>query len=241
MVATIAREFPRLRLDLKLIELLGTDSEAPDVEIAVDGTEPGDMAGYEVRPLLVEPYLAVVPATSALATRAQVDLAELRDEAWVDNDVARGPCRQILLDACSTVGFSPAFHIETQDYPRPSGSSPRESGSRWFPGSVSGGCPTRPWRCRSCTPPRGGASPSGSALPRPSTLPSFGCSNCWTSGSPSADPRPDRGSRAGRTPRLGSICDRAPALARRRPSHRRARPAARQPAADRRCSTSCSG
>jgi len=117
VVAAIAREFPRLRLDLRLIELLGADSGPPDVEIAVDGAESSDIAGYQVHPLLIEPYLAVVPATSALARRAQVDLIELRDEAWVDNDVARGPCRQILLDACSTVRFSPAFHIETQDYP----------------------------------------------------------------------------------------------------------------------------
>jgi len=117
VVAAIAREFPRLRLDLRLIELLGVDSGPPDVEIAVDGAESSDITGYQVHPLLIEPYLAVVPATSALARRAQVDLIELRDEAWVDNDVARGPCRQILLDACSTVGFSPAFHIETQDYP----------------------------------------------------------------------------------------------------------------------------
>ena len=117
VVATIAREFPRLRLDLRLIELLAADSGAPDVEIAVDGAESGGIAGYQVHPLLTEPYLAVVPATSALARRAQVDLAELRDETWVDNDVARGPCRQAVLDACSTVGFSPAFHIETQDYP----------------------------------------------------------------------------------------------------------------------------
>jgi len=117
VVATIAREFPRLRLDLRLIELLAADSGAPDVEIAVDGAESGGIAGYQVHPLLTEPYLAVVPVTSALARRAQVDLAELRDEAWVDNDVARGPCRQAVLDACSTVGFSPAFHIETQDYP----------------------------------------------------------------------------------------------------------------------------
>jgi len=116
-VATIAREFPRLRLDLRLIELLAADSGAPDVEIAVDGAESGGIAGYQVHPLLTEPYLAVVPVTSALARRAQVDLAELRDQAWVDNDVARGPCRQAVLDACSTVGFSPAFHIETQDYP----------------------------------------------------------------------------------------------------------------------------
>jgi len=117
VLATIAREFPRLRLDLRLIELLAADSGAPDVEIAVDGAESGGIAGYQVHPLLTEPYLAVVPVTSALARRAQVDLAELRDQAWVDNDVARGPCRQAVLDACSTVGFSPAFHIETQDYP----------------------------------------------------------------------------------------------------------------------------
>ncbi len=117
VVATIAREFPRLRLDLRLIELLGADSGPPDVEIAVDGAESGGIAGYQVHPLLTEPYLAVVPVTSALGRRAQVDLAELRDQAWVDNDVARGPCRQGVLDACSTVGFSPAFHIETQDYP----------------------------------------------------------------------------------------------------------------------------
>ncbi|MFC0436298.1 LysR family transcriptional regulator [Kutzneria buriramensis] len=117
MVATLAREFPGLRLDLRLIELVGADAGPPDVEIFVDGTEPADIRGYRVRSLLTEPYFAVVPQGSALADRIEVDLAELRDEAWVDNDVARGACRQAVLDACSTVGFSPAFHIETQDYP----------------------------------------------------------------------------------------------------------------------------
>jgi DNA-binding transcriptional LysR family regulator len=116
VVATIAREFPRLRLDLRLVELLGADSAAPDVEIFVEGAESSGLAGYRVRPLLTEPYFAVVPATSRLARRAQVDLVELRDEAWVDNDVARGPCRQAVLEACSMAGFSPAFHVETQDY-----------------------------------------------------------------------------------------------------------------------------
>jgi len=117
MVAALAREFPGLRLDLRLIELVGADAGPPDVEIFVDGTEPADLRGYRVRPLLTEPYFAVVPRGSALADRLSVDLADLRDEAWVDNDVARGACRQAVLDACSTVGFSPAFHIETQDYP----------------------------------------------------------------------------------------------------------------------------
>jgi DNA-binding transcriptional LysR family regulator len=121
VVAALHREFPRLRLDLRLIELLGTDSGPPDVEIAVAGAESRAESegadGYQTRPLLTEPYLAVVARTSALAGRTQVDLAELRDEAWVDNDVARGPCRQALLDACSAAGFAPSFRIETQDYP----------------------------------------------------------------------------------------------------------------------------
>lgn len=117
VAATIMREFPRLRLDLRLIELVGADSGPPDVEITVEGAEASDIAGYQLCQLLTEPYLAVVPVTSALSRRTQVDLVELRDEAWVDNDVARGPCRQAVLDACSSVGFSPAFHIETQDYP----------------------------------------------------------------------------------------------------------------------------
>ncbi|MFC0546297.1 LysR family transcriptional regulator [Kutzneria chonburiensis] len=117
IVATLAREFPGLRLDLRLIELVGADAGPPDVEIFVDGTEPTDLRGYRVRSLLTEPYFAVVPRGSALASRSSVDLADLRDEAWVDNDVARGACRQAVLDACSTVGFSPVFHIETQDYP----------------------------------------------------------------------------------------------------------------------------
>ena len=116
VVAAITREFPRLRLDLRLIELSGPQTGPPDLEIAVDGTEP-DPPGYRCRTLVTEPYYAVVRADSPLAARDDVDLTRLRDEPWVDNDVSRGPCRQALLDACTTVGFSPTFHVETQDYP----------------------------------------------------------------------------------------------------------------------------
>lgn len=118
VVAVMSQEFPQLRLDLRLIELTGTDAGPPDVEITVDGARPDlERTGYRVHPLLVEPYLAVVPAGSDLAGRTEVELTELRDRSWVDNDVARGRCRQVVLDACSAAGFSPAFHIETQDYP----------------------------------------------------------------------------------------------------------------------------
>ncbi len=61
--------------------------------------------------------MAVLPVEHPLAGRSTIALAELRDEQWVDNDFSRGPCRQVVLDACAAAGFAPAFHIETHDYP----------------------------------------------------------------------------------------------------------------------------
>lgn len=116
VVAAVTREFPRLRLDLRLVELQG-ESWQPDVEVFVEGSPSSVLAGYRVRRLLEEPYLAVVRRDSDLAGRDEVPLRELADRAWVDNDVARGPCRQVLLDACAAAGFTPSFRVETQDYP----------------------------------------------------------------------------------------------------------------------------
>ncbi len=119
IVATISREFPGLRLDLRLIELVSAATASPDVEIYVEDTERPvpDPAGFVSRPLTSDPYHAVVPADSAWAAYESVTLRELSQVPWVDNDVARGPCRQALLSACTSVGFVPDFSIETQDYP----------------------------------------------------------------------------------------------------------------------------
>lgn len=116
-VAALVREFPGVRLDLRLIELGGTDPFEPDVELYIDGAPSSPLAGYAVQMLIDEPYVAVVPETHPLAGAASVSLRELQHEDWIDNDVMRGPCRQVVLDACAEVGFAPAFHVETQDYP----------------------------------------------------------------------------------------------------------------------------
>ena len=119
VVATLTREFPALRLDLRLVELAAETPFVPDIEVFVAGapssTSPTD--GYDVQLLLEEAYLAVMPLDHPLATRNEVELAELADEPWVDNDVARGPCRQVVLDACAAAGFVPCFHVEVHDYP----------------------------------------------------------------------------------------------------------------------------
>lgn len=116
VVATLGLEFPDLRVDLRLFELADETQQAPDIEIYVESAVPESSRGYHTEPLLEEPYFAIVPAWHALADRGQVPLAELADEAWVDNDFARGACRQVVLEACASVGFSPGFHVETHDY-----------------------------------------------------------------------------------------------------------------------------
>jgi DNA-binding transcriptional LysR family regulator len=117
IIAAITHEFPRLRVDLRLVELAHEGPGDPDVEIFVEGAASTSLRGYDIEPLLTEPYVVVLPRDHPLANREQVELSALRDERWVDNDVSRGPCRQAILDACSVAGFSPGFHIQTHDYP----------------------------------------------------------------------------------------------------------------------------
>ncbi|MFW0786630.1 LysR family transcriptional regulator [Gordonia sp. CPCC 206044] len=117
IVATITGEFPSVRLDLRLVELADDAHPEPDIEVYVDGAATSDLADYDCEHLITEPYIAVVHADSPLARREEVPLEELSSRSWVDNDLARGPCRQRLLDACAAVGFSPDFTVQTQDYP----------------------------------------------------------------------------------------------------------------------------
>lgn len=116
VVATLGSEFPDLRLDLRLFELADEAQEPPDVEVFVEDAVPEPARGYHTQPLLEEPYFVVLPAEHALATRDFVPLLELANERWVDNDFSRGACRQVVLDACASVGFTPGFHVETHDY-----------------------------------------------------------------------------------------------------------------------------
>ena len=117
VVATLAREFPLLRLNLRLVELAGDPPLRPDIAVHVDGDLTSSSDGYRVTELLVEPYLVVLPVDHPLAEEREVPLAALRDELWVDNDISRGHCRQVVLDACAAAGFAPAFHVEAHDYP----------------------------------------------------------------------------------------------------------------------------
>lgn len=122
VVATLAREFPELRLDLRLWEVTQGRGDEPDVEINLavppngSGMGPGASGReYIVEDLLTEPFVVVLPAGHPLAGRSQVALQELIGQTWIDNDVAKGSCRQIVVDACAAQGFIPNFQVQTHE------------------------------------------------------------------------------------------------------------------------------
>lgn len=117
VVARLSQEFPTLRMDLRLTELVEQPGFSPDLELYIEHADTrGSVPGYSSRLLLDEPYVVALAESHPLADRESVPLLDLGAERWVDNDVARGPCRRALLDACATVGLTPTFAIEAQDY-----------------------------------------------------------------------------------------------------------------------------
>ncbi|SEQ87604.1 LysR substrate-binding domain-containing protein [Microlunatus flavus] len=114
VIATVTKEYPRLRLDLRLVE--GATTYQPDVEIFVEGVSQTTTPEFGARHLVEEPYYVVVRRDSDLAVHDRIPLSLLAGEAWIDNDVTRGPCRQVVLNACSAAGFTPTFRVETHDY-----------------------------------------------------------------------------------------------------------------------------
>ncbi|QJW37732.1 LysR family transcriptional regulator [Cellulosimicrobium protaetiae] len=118
VVRRLTADFPGVRLDLELRETIPDDADArADVQLVVAprGFDPG--GGFRAHHLLDDPYVVVLRDDHHLAHRDEVELAELRDERWVDNDFARGWCRRNLVEACTAAGFSPPFHVEAHDYP----------------------------------------------------------------------------------------------------------------------------
>ena len=123
VVATLMQEFPDLRLDLRLIELLGDEHPDPDIEIFVGGAAEHLRERGRQRPVHACTTCSTTPTSWScrrdhpLAGEPHVALGELAGERWVDNDFNRGFCRQVILDACTEAGFTPDFRIETHDYP----------------------------------------------------------------------------------------------------------------------------
>lgn len=118
IVGSLAQEFPHTRLELYVADTHDPARRPrPDVQLLVlpaAGTVP---AHYAAHPIAEDDYVVTMHQDDPLAARAEVPLVELAERPWVDNDSPAGSCRRVALDACAAVGFQPAFHIQTHDYP----------------------------------------------------------------------------------------------------------------------------
>ncbi|MFE5500933.1 LysR family transcriptional regulator [Amycolatopsis japonica] len=119
-VAALRRDFPGVRLDLKLVEpddsMPEIESGEADVAMIVLPSSAPRIKGVEYIHLLDDPYRAILPKNHRLARKRVLDLAELAEDPWVGVDGLPGACRDILLDACGAAGFAPNHVVESEDY-----------------------------------------------------------------------------------------------------------------------------
>ncbi|MGA6163735.1 LysR family transcriptional regulator [Amycolatopsis magusensis] len=118
-VAAVRRDFPGVRLSLKLTEpedpLPSVESGETDFAIVVLPQQGRPAKNVDLFPLLDDPYRAVLPKSHPLASKEVIDLADLGGEPWIAIDPL-GPCLDILLGACGEAGFTPEFAVECEDY-----------------------------------------------------------------------------------------------------------------------------
>ncbi|HWK25630.1 MAG TPA: LysR substrate-binding domain-containing protein [Solirubrobacter sp.] len=89
-------------VDVALIERHGPLAEQDD--------------GLVHHPLLADPYRLLLPSGHRLARRRTVDLADARDETWIDLRLHKGCCRVEAHAAFERAGFTPHWVAEADDY-----------------------------------------------------------------------------------------------------------------------------
>jgi DNA-binding transcriptional LysR family regulator len=72
-------------------------------------------AGIRRFPLLDDPLHLALPSGHPLASRPQLRLEDLREEAWVQTS-ASSPCARHVVRSCHAAGFEPRVSFESDDY-----------------------------------------------------------------------------------------------------------------------------
>jgi DNA-binding transcriptional LysR family regulator len=126
-VAKFRAAHPGVRLDLRLFEpgdavdYVSTGEAEVQLIVRRPGPATDPPPGVRLTHLLDDPHFAVLPRDHRLADRDPIDLAELAEESWIDNEYPPGTCREIMLDAFAAAGFAPNFVVEADDYPTAQG------------------------------------------------------------------------------------------------------------------------
>lgn len=130
-VAALRARFPDLELVLgvaepdEALEVL----RAGEVDVAVvvvprapdDQPHPIGADGLAFVHLLDDPYSVLIPRSHPLAGAADIDLADLAAEPWIDTASAPGHCQAAALEACRAAGFTPSYVVTADEYPTTTG------------------------------------------------------------------------------------------------------------------------
>ncbi|MER0241135.1 LysR family transcriptional regulator [Streptomyces sp. HSW2009] len=86
--------------------------QAPGADAGPGGA--AEWSDLEVRPLLADRLVGLVPAGHRFADSPVLGIAELAEEPWI----AGCPrCRRHLVEVCEAAGFTPRIDFATDDYP----------------------------------------------------------------------------------------------------------------------------
>jgi DNA-binding transcriptional LysR family regulator len=124
-VAEFTAGYPGVRLDLRLHDPAYTADHAAsgeaDIQLIVLPQDAEPQRAVTLVHLLDDDYYLVLPRGHRLAGQASVELTDLADDPWVDNEFPPGACRDIMLSAFAAAGFAPNFVVESDDYPTAQG------------------------------------------------------------------------------------------------------------------------
>ena len=119
VIARLRNDFPDLHLDLRLCEI--PDDAIADIEVNLLGPDFVAHPNAVVTHLMDDPYYVIVRTDHPLADRGVIDLAELSNEPWIENEWPTSGllnlCQQMIQNACAAAGFTPNYAVESSDYP----------------------------------------------------------------------------------------------------------------------------
>jgi DNA-binding transcriptional LysR family regulator len=117
-IAKFRERHPAIELSMVMGEPEQTEPQlkSGELDLVVGfGSRISDTDGIERQFLLEDPMFLVLPSDHPLATKRNLRLADLADEAWIGG-APDCECNRLIYSACTSAGYTPRMAFETDDY-----------------------------------------------------------------------------------------------------------------------------
>jgi DNA-binding transcriptional LysR family regulator len=117
-IAQFREQHPAIELTMVLGEPEDTEPQLKSGELDLVlgfGSRINQEDGIERKFLIEDPMFLVLPRQHPLATKRNLRLADLADEAWIGG-APDCECNRLIYSACTRAGYAPRMAFETDDY-----------------------------------------------------------------------------------------------------------------------------